>query len=37
MSFVVTEEYSGMVNREINCYHRMSDDIAEVSHKPMSL
>jgi len=37
MCFVVTEEYDGMVNREINWYHRISDGIDEVSHKPMSL
>jgi len=24
MSFVVTKEYNGMVNREINWYHRIS-------------
>ena len=37
MSFVVTKEYNGMINREMNWYHRISDDIDEASHKPMLL
>jgi hypothetical protein len=34
---VTTEERSVMVNTDINWYHRISDAIDEVSHKPMLL
>jgi len=37
-SIVLTKEYNVMVNcEELNMYHRISDAVTEVSHKPMSL
>jgi dsDNA-specific endonuclease/ATPase MutS2 len=36
-SVVINEEYNIMVNSEEYWYHRISDVICEVSHKPMPL
>jgi hypothetical protein len=33
----MAEGYKFMVNGGINWYHRISDGVDEVSHKPMSL